>query len=139
MHEWALAEAIVVTAAKVAKEQGLEKIEKIKIKLGELQQIDKKTFEFALKEIIRPRQPLFKKTEIDIQGEKALIKCRTCGKDWPFGVVNKRLNSTESEAVHFIPEAVHAYIRCPECKGMDFEVVQGRGMWIDSISGERAD
>ncbi|MCK4571832.1 hydrogenase maturation nickel metallochaperone HypA, partial [candidate division WOR-3 bacterium] len=55
MHEWALAEAVISTAIKVAEEEKFKEITEIKIKLGELQQIEIEIFEFALKEIIQPQ------------------------------------------------------------------------------------
>ncbi len=139
MHEWALAEAVVSTAVKAAKEQGLGEITGIKIKLGQLQQIDKDTFEFALREIVRPQHPVSKKVNIDLQVEKAVLQCRVCGKNWTFGDTIKGLNSSKLEAIHFVPEVAHAYVRCPKCGNPDFKIVKGRGVWIDSISGERVD
>ena len=139
MHEWALADAVVSTATKVAEEQRLEEITEVKIKLGQLQQIEKNTFEFALKEIIRLQYPMLKNAKIELQIEKTVLKCRVCGEDWFFVDVIKKMSSIESEAIHFVPEVAHAYIRCPECKSPDFEITQGRGVWIDSILGEQVD
>ena len=139
MHEWALAESVVLTAQKVAKEQGFGKIKKIRIKLGELQQIDKNILKFAIKEIIRPQDVLFKKVKIMFQDEKAFLKCRNCGHEWPLENNSRKLNSIESEAIHFVPEVVHAYLKCPQCKSPDFEIEQGRGVWVDSIVGEARD
>ncbi|MCW4052076.1 MAG: hydrogenase/urease maturation nickel metallochaperone HypA, partial [Candidatus Bathyarchaeota archaeon] len=48
MHEWALAEAVVSTSVRIAEEKGLKEIIELKIKIGELQQIDQEIFEFAL-------------------------------------------------------------------------------------------
>lgn len=138
MHEWALAEAVVSTAIKVAKEQGLREITEIKIKLGQLQQIEKEIFEFALREVIQPQKSLLSKAKIEFQTEKAILKCRACEKKWMFADTIKKLSQAESESIHFIPETAQAYIRCPRCKSPDFEVVRGRGVWIDSISGQGA-
>ncbi|MBL7075724.1 hydrogenase nickel incorporation protein HypA [candidate division KSB1 bacterium] len=137
MHEWALAEAVISTALEVSKKEKLKKITKIKLMMGELQQIDREIFEFALKEIIQPQSPKLRGTEIEFETEKAVLKCRICGNQWAFDDTIKRLSEEESEFIHFIPEIAHVYVRCPECKSSDFEVVKGRGVWIDSISGER--
>jgi hydrogenase nickel incorporation protein HypA/HybF len=139
MHEWALAEAVVATAVKAAKEQDLKDVTDIKINLGQLQQIEKDIFEFAIKEAFRPHQELFKKTEVRIQEEEALFKCRACNREWAFDDIRDDLDSTKSESIHFVPEVVHAYRSCPECRSPDFDVVRGRGVWIDSISGERGE
>ena len=137
MHEWALAEAVISTALNVAKKEKLKEITKINIKMGELQQIDIEIFEFALKEIIQPQSPILIKAKIDLETERAILKCRVCGYEWAFGDAMKKLGEEESESIHFVPEIAHVYIRCPKCKSPDFEVIKGRGVLIDSIEGER--
>jgi len=136
MHEWALAEAVISTALKVSKKENFKGITKIKIKMGELQQIDIEIFEFALKEIIQPQRPMLRKAKIELETERAILKCKVCGHKWAFGDAIKKLNEEESESIHFVPEIAHVYIRCPKCKSPDFEVVKGRGVWIDSIEGK---
>ncbi|MBN1869780.1 MAG: hydrogenase nickel incorporation protein HypA [Candidatus Omnitrophica bacterium] len=136
MHEWALAEAVVLTAEKVAKEQGLGAIQGITIKLGQLQQIEKNILKFAIREIIQHQRSLFKKAKIRFQNEKAVFKCRNCGRKWNFANAGK-LNFKESEAIHFVPEVAHVFMSCPQCKSPDFEIIKGRGIWVDSIVGEK--
>jgi len=52
MHEWALAESILVAAVEAAEKEKMKKITEITIGMGELQQIEQDIFEFALDEII---------------------------------------------------------------------------------------
>jgi len=137
MHEWALAEAVVSTALKVAKEEQLREITKIKVKMGELQQIDRKIFTSALKEIILPQEEMLKNAQIEIEAEKAAFQCRVCGHEWTYAEAKDQLDEEESESIHFIPEISHCYLRCPQCKSPDFKVIKGRGVWIDSIEGEQ--
>jgi len=139
MHEWALAEAVVLTAEKAAKEQGFQEIQEIIIKLGELQQIERDTFEFAIREIIQPSRSLFKKTKIQIHDEKAVLQCLRCGHKWTFKRDTEKLSPAEFEAIHFVPEVAHVYMPCPECKSPDYKIIQGRGVWVDSIVGEVRD
>jgi len=139
MHEWALAESVVLTAEKTAKEQGFEEIREITVQLGQLQQIEKDVFEFAIKEIIQTQKSLFKKTNIQLQEEKAVFKCQSCGHKWMFEDNTKKLNPEEFEAIHFVPEVAHIYMPCPQCKSPDFEIVQGRGVWVNSIVGKERD
>ncbi len=136
MHEWALAEAVISTATKVAEKEGFREITKIKIKLGELQQINTEVFEFALKEVIQPQKSMLKKTKIEVKTERAILKCRACGQKWAFRDAIKRLSEEDSESIHFVPEIAHVYVGCPKCSSPDFEVVKGRGVWIDYIEGE---
>lgn len=135
MHEWALAQAVVSTALKISKEEKLREIQQLNIRIGELQQIDRKIFEFALKEILQPQSLILRKTKIEIETEKAILKCRVCGHQWAFSDSTKELNEGESESIHFIPEIAHVYIRCPKCKSPDFEIMKGRGVWLASIKG----
>jgi Zn finger protein HypA/HybF involved in hydrogenase expression len=33
----------------------------------------------------------------------------------------------------------HVYIKCTECDSPDFEVTQGRGVWLETIKGVKED
>jgi hydrogenase nickel incorporation protein HypA/HybF len=136
VHEWALAEGIVSTAVRIAREQGCSDITRIKIRLGELQQIDTGIFETLLKEVIQTQDSMAAGAEIEIEEEKAVMKCRVCGREWDFDDDLKGLSEEEGESIHFVPEIAHVYITCPACESPDFEFVKGRGVWLDSIEGE---
>jgi len=138
MHEWALAEAVVSTALKTSKKEGLKKITHLRIKIGELQQIDTEIFKFALKEVLLPQNPIIKGVRIELEKEECILKCKVCGTKWSFSEAVKRISAGECESIHFIPEVAHVYIRCPGCKSPDFEIAEGRGVWIDSIEGEKS-
>jgi hydrogenase nickel incorporation protein HypA/HybF len=136
MHEWALAEAVISCALKAAEREGLSEITRVQIKVGELQQMDMEVFEFAVKEVSQPQNPVLRKARMELETEKAILKCRACSHEWHFGDALKGLDEEQSEAIHFIPEVAHVYIRCPRCESPDFEFVRGRGVWIESIEGE---
>jgi hydrogenase nickel incorporation protein HypA/HybF len=135
MHEWSLAEAVIAAAIEESRKEGLEEITELKLKIGELQQLDIEIFKFALDELAETHDEgsLLKNMEIEMETEKAIFRCHVCGKEWDFG--ETRLSEDEYEAVHCAPEVAHAYIRCPSCKSPDFEVIQGRGVLIDYIKG----
>jgi hydrogenase nickel incorporation protein HypA/HybF len=108
----------------------MKNVIEVTIRIGELQQIDMEAFKFALEQLsgqysIRAR---FKFKEEGVE-----FRCRVCGKTWPFEREN--LDPDAREAIHFIPEVAHAFLRCPRCGSPDFEVVKGRGVWIESIQG----
>jgi hydrogenase nickel incorporation protein HypA/HybF len=136
MHEWALADGVVTTAHRVAGQEKITHIAKLKIKVGEVQQIDMDIFRDALEQIIQLHNGLLKDATIEIDTAEAVLKCRICGHTWAFQQAMKRLNQEESEAIHFVPEMAHVYIGCPACSSPDFEVVTGRGVWLDAIIGE---
>jgi len=133
MHEWALAEAVIATAIEESRKGGLKEITKIKLKIGELQQMELEIFKFALDEIAKVHDELLTNVKIEMETEPAIFRCRVCGHEWDFSETG--LSEEEGEAVHFAPEVAHAYVRCPSCKSPDFEVIQGRGVLIQSIKG----
>jgi len=132
MHEWSLAQAVIYTAIEYQKKNKLKKISEMRIKLGELQQIDREIFEFALKEISQLKKI---KSNIKIEIERAGLKCRVCGHKWKFDNAAKKLDEDEAEFIHFVPDVAHIYLRCPKCKSPDFEIIKGRGVWVESIKG----
>lgn len=133
MHEWALAEAVIVSAIEESRKEGLKEITEIKLKIGELQQMDTGILKFALAEIAKERGELLKDVKTVMVSEPAIFRCRVCGNEWDFGAAG--LNDDEGEAVHFAPEVAHVYVRCDSCKSPDFEMIQGRGVLIEHIKG----
>lgn len=132
MHEWALAEAVSSAAVEVGEKEGLKEITEINIRIGGLQQIDVEIFEFALSQL---RAPMLKNARFNLKSVDAELKCRACEYRWSFSP--RDLGEDASESIHFIPEVAHAYMKCPKCGSPDFEVVTGRGVWIESIKGVR--
>jgi len=130
MHEWALAEAVITAALEIAEKEGLKEISEINIRIGELQQIEADIFEFALSQL---KSDKLKNAKILINTAKAEFRCRICGTKWFFEKNN--VNKDTAEAIHFIPEVAHTYIKCPSCRSPDFEIVEGRGVWLENIKG----
>jgi hydrogenase nickel incorporation protein HypA/HybF len=130
MHEWALAEAILTTAVQIAVESQLREVTEVVIRLGALQDAASDILEFALNEL---KSGLFKNAVFCFLRAKAELKCRVCGNSWFFE--KESLDATNAEAIHFVPEAVHTFVKCPMCGSPDFEIVSGRGVWLDSIQG----
>jgi hydrogenase nickel incorporation protein HypA/HybF len=134
MHEWALAEGVISTATRVAEEQGIKEITEIKVGIGELQQIEHEIFLFALEQL---RTPNIKNAKFTLQAIKGRLRCRVCGEEWEFS--NRDMDEETSEAIHFVPEMAHVYIKCPSCESPDFSVLEGRGVVLASISGVKND
>ena len=129
MHEWALAEAIISGVREYVNEVGGKEASKVVVRLGELQSIDKEILSFALNELVREMS--LRIGEIVLKDEKAVFRCRKCGFEWKLKDIE--FSEDIKEAIHFIPEVVHTYMKCPNCRSTDFEVVKGRGVWIESI------
>jgi hydrogenase nickel incorporation protein HypA/HybF len=130
MHEWALAEAILKSAEQVAQQEKLKDITEVTIKIGELQQIEPPILRFALNQM---KPDNFKKAKFRILKAKSTLKCRVCGTVWQFNF--KKLDKATAEAIHFVPEVAHTYVKCPKCGSSDFEIVSGRGVWLEDIKG----
>jgi len=130
MHEWALAEAVIAAASEIAEKEDLKEVKEVKIRVGELQQIELDILEFALSQL-KPKK--FKDAKFRITLAKAKLKCRVCGHKWLFR--KQELDENISEAIHFVPEIAHTYIKCPKCGSPDFEILHGRGIWLESVTG----
>lgn len=130
MHEWALAEAVIAAASQMAEKEGLKEVSEVKLKVGELQQIEVDILEFALSQL---KPASFKNAKFTIETAKTKLKCRACGHRWLFK--KQKLSKDTAEALHFVPEIAHTYVKCPRCGSPDFEIVQGRGVWLESIRG----
>lgn len=132
MHEWALAEAILATATQIAEKEHLKEITEVTIRIGELQDVEKEILRFALGEI---KSDLFKNAKFRMLKAKTQLKCRACTTTWQFK--KEKLDRATAEAIHFVPEAAHTFIKCPKCGSPDFEIVTGRGVWLDNIKGAK--
>lgn len=126
MHEWAIAEGIVAT---VLKNSGGRKVKKVKVRVGELQQIDLEVLKLAVGEISKVEQAEEIKIEIEI--ERTEFECNRCHKRWNLSY--SCFDAETAELVHFLPESSKIYSRCPRCGSSDFEIARGRGVWIESF------
>ncbi len=133
MHEWALAEAVLKTSIKVAKERNIKKLSEVEVVLGQLQDVDREILEFALENM--KKGTVADNAKFEFVEEAAEFKCRNCGNVWKMDD-NPIDDAIIKEAVHFLPETIHSFLRCPNCGSADFEVVKGRGVYIKSVKGE---
>ncbi len=129
VHEWALAEAIVEYIEREAGQIGKKDIEKLVLKLGLLQSIDREILDFALKELFRDRG--LNVESIVYVDEDIKLKCRRCGFEWSISM--DEVDEAIREAIHFVPETVYSYFKCPRCGSRDFQILSGRGVLIGEI------
>jgi hydrogenase nickel incorporation protein HypA/HybF len=130
MHEWALAEAVLDS---ISEHAGEGKVLKVRVRFGELQRVDPEIFRTGL-EALGSRYP-FDPSVVQIEVEGAEFRCNRCRHLWKLAGMSD-LDEVEQEAIHFLPEASHVYLRCPECGSADFEIVAGRGVSIAEIEVE---
>ncbi len=132
MHEWALAEAIINSAINIAQNKNLSKVESVLLRVGEIQQIDLDILSYAIKEL--SQGTLLENAHFKYKIHPAKIFCHNCGNLWDYSESFSKLQEEEKEAIHFIPETIHVYVRCPKCGSVDFEIKEGRGVWIEEIT-----
>jgi hydrogenase nickel incorporation protein HypA/HybF len=131
VHEWALAEVVVETVKRRALENNIKNFSVLKIKLGMLQQIDKDVLLFALEELLKlAREEHGVSVEhIVIDEEKPVAECTRCGYRWEIDL--QSMDEEYREYIHFLPETIHIYVSCPRCRSKDFEIVSGRGLYVE--------
>lgn len=134
MHEWALAESVIKSAVEHAGAEKLKKLKEAGILFGELQAIDKEIFDFALEEL-RRQFPAAAACKFKISVQPAAFRCKACEHKFPLKGLKK--TKDEAEFIHFVPEMAHTFLKCPKCKSPDFEIVEGRGVSISYIKGEK--
>ncbi|MGC8816508.1 MAG: hydrogenase nickel incorporation protein HypA [Candidatus Hadarchaeum sp.] len=113
----------------VVKEKGAKSVSEAKVKLGRLQNVDTEIFAHALKELTKGT--LLEKAKIKLEPEETRLRCRACGHEW--NPSSGEVNEEEAEAIHFVPDLAHAFIRCPRCRSPDFEIIGGRGVWVEYL------
>ena len=128
MHEWALADAVVATAARQAEGRDPSVPLRVTVLIGELQAIDRDIFSFALRTLAG--ECSLPADFFRLQTEPAAFRCRACARQW--GLDGQAgLTDEEREAIHFLPESAHAFLRCPACGSLDFAVEKGRGVRLE--------
>ena len=132
MHEWALAEAIITAAKQIAEKEKLREIKEVTIRVGEMQQVEQDVLHFALSQL---KSATLENAKFHILKAKTALECRICGNKWFFR--KSKLEENTAEAIHFVPEVVHVYVKCPKCGSPDFEITDGRGIWLEAIKGVR--
>ncbi len=136
MHEWALAESVVETVKKHAAEHASARVVSVTLLFGELQKIDPDIFLSGLEMLLQ--KEAFQADAFHLETEEASFRCRACETEFRYADL-PAIGGEEKEAIHFVPELAHTYIRCPGCGSPDFEVARGRGVTIREILLEEHD
>jgi hydrogenase nickel incorporation protein HypA/HybF len=133
MHEWALAEAVVAAATETARQQKLAVVDEIVLNIGELQAIDNEMFTSLVRDQLVNAAAEMRNAKVRAVRGAAAFECQACRKE--FSEQDAKVGEEEREAIHFVPEMAHVYMRCPACGSPDFSIVRGRGVFIQEITG----
>jgi hydrogenase nickel incorporation protein HypA/HybF len=113
MHELGIAMRIAEIATRVAKQEGLQKVDIVLVEVGELSGIVPEALLFSFESAIK--NSFLENTKLEINMIPAGAKCNTC--------------QTE-----FRPEGFFSL--CPVCKGVDCEIIAGKELFIKSLVSE---
>ena len=139
MHELALADSVLKAALSAADDAGMDRIDRIVVKIGELQQIERELFEYSLTTVLPAMDARLAGVKFDLSEELVRFECRSCGTDYGKDEAGIESDGDQGEAIHFIPELSHAFARCPSCGSPDFEIRAGRGITLERIVGSGED
>ncbi|HEA46838.1 MAG TPA: hydrogenase maturation nickel metallochaperone HypA [bacterium] len=114
MHELGIAKDLFAKVNEKAKETGLKRITRIKIKLGEASGIEEGFLRHSFIDHILPGS-IAEEATLEIEKEEVKARCLDCGKDI----------STQE-----------AGLSCPHCGGNDIEIISGKNVYIENIEGE---
>jgi hydrogenase nickel incorporation protein HypA/HybF len=131
MHEWALADAVIEATGSALAGRDPACLRGITLRVGELQAIDHEIFSFALNTLLEERP--FHAAVYHLETEPARFRCGACAAEWTLSQAPD-LGAETREAIHFLPEAAHAFVRCPQCASPDYRVEAGRGIHIVSLT-----
>ncbi len=102
-----------------------------KVAIGELAQFDKNLIEDLLIELVKGTE--LNSAHMIVNVENAVIKCLYCGSKWGFRELIEPLPDDEKEMVHFLPELLSSFCKCPTCEKSDLEIEKGRSIRIVEV------
>ena len=110
MHEIHLAESLLLEIKAQAKAKGLSKVEKVKLRVGEMHMVKEEELKFAFEMI--GKGSIMDGAELEIEITKLSARCSNCGRE----IIEKTLK-----------------LDCPNCGSPHMEIVSGKELLVESI------
>ncbi len=133
MHELVIVSGIVEAVSDLARREG-KRILTFTVAVGELASFDKNLIEELLNEV--KKGSLIEDAEARIEIERAEVLCKSCEAIWGFSDLIEPLGENEREMIHFLPELVSSFSKCPKCGSRDLEIRSGRGIRVSYVEFE---
>jgi hydrogenase nickel incorporation protein HypA/HybF len=130
LHELSLAEGIIQAVSEVADERG-GKVKSFKVRVGELAQFDIRLIRELLAELKVGTE--LEGATVVVQPEGCKVRCKSCNSEWQFADLAGSLQDEGREMVHFLPELLSSYFRCPSCSKSYFEILEGRSVRVEEV------
>ncbi len=130
MHELVIVGGIIEAVSELARKE--EKgIRSFTVAVGELASFDRKLIKGLLHEMKKGTD--IEEAIVKIEVEKAEVTCLACRSIWGFSDLVEPLSEDEREMIHFLPELVSSFSRCPKCGSRDLKIRSGRGIRVSYI------
>lgn len=130
MHELSLVEGIIDAVQDTARERN-GKVRSFNVLVGELAQFDVRLIRELLAELKKGTQ--LDGAKVVVKLEKSKFRCLGCNSEWGFDDLVGQLKGSEKEMVHFLPELLSSYSKCPTCSKSYFEIERGRSVRIAGV------
>jgi hydrogenase nickel incorporation protein HypA/HybF len=114
MHEMSVAHGLLSILQDQAKARGIDRISRVRVKVGRLRGIDARQLRLAFEALAEGG--LAEGAALDVEEIVAKARCRACGAVW---------------------RAPDYRFECPDCASADSEIVEGRELFIESFDAER--
>jgi len=133
LHELVLVSGIIDAVSRLAREKN-RKVSRLTVAVGELASMDRGLIEDLLRELVVGTE--LEGAEISVEVEKARVKCMSCGAEWGFEDLVKPLSEEEREMIHFLPELVSSFSKCPACGSRYLRIESGRSVRVVEVELE---
>lgn len=147
MHEWALATGVVSSLLDYTRSRGGVRIISATVKVGTLSMIDPKIMEEALATISKGTE--IEGIKFNVEGAETRFTCMRCSTDWTFKDVEEQVRASvprdllisdesgeKDMPMHYFPELVYAWMRCPKCGSRDYRMTSASGVILEKVEVE---
>ena len=126
MHEASVVANIVDAVLEELKKYDVKKVNSVTLRIGDLTQLGTEQMQFAYE--ILTEGNILKGSELIIEAEPVVLRCRKCGFEGPAKTLDEGDYSR-----HQIP-----ILSCPECGG-EVEILEGQSCCVKSMDIETGD
>lgn len=142
MHEYSLAEGLLLAIKSIMNEERLKEVTEVVISVGSLAQVDRE----ILLELLNMLGPTYglSNTKYTVTEEESSFQCSRCGFFWSWSSIKdsiiRDLCGTDVDCdnpIHLIPDLVNVFVKCPNCGSPDFRITSGYDVRLVSIRGVR--
>lgn len=103
--------------------------------IGEIADFNRELVEGLLRDLVENSE--LKGAKVRVVVDKAEVRCYGCNSLWGFKDLIEPLPEDFREMVHFVPELLSSFTKCPKCGSQDLHIESGRSVRIVEVQLER--